>query len=131
MTEINIWAVGAAAIASFIFGALWYSPILFLKPWSRESGVDPEAPIPHPARVYGLTFILTLVSAVALAIMLGSGSGLGTALGTGACTGAFVVATSMGINYQFANRSLLFWCIDGGFHLCRFTVMGLVLGLWP
>jgi hypothetical protein len=31
--DINWLAVLAAAAASFLLGGLWYSPILFAKPW--------------------------------------------------------------------------------------------------
>ena len=45
MNEINIWAILVATVASFAFGALWYSPLLFLKPWSREAGINPDGNI--------------------------------------------------------------------------------------
>ena len=130
MNEINIWAVLVAAVASFAFGALWYSPLLFLKLWSRESGVNPDAHLANPARVYGLTFVLTLLTSFALAILLGAQPQLSVAVATGAGAGICLVATSLGINYQFANRSLLLWSIDSGFHILRFLVMGVALGLW-
>ena len=41
-----------------------------------------------------------------------------------------MVAASFGINYQFANRSLTLWLIDGGYHTVQFLLFGLVLGLW-
>lgn len=37
--EINYIAVFAATIASFIFGMLWYSPLLFGKQWMELSGM--------------------------------------------------------------------------------------------
>ena len=40
------------------------------------------------------------------------------------------VATSFGINYAFAQRSLKLWLIDGGYHLLQFALYGLILGLW-
>lgn len=49
MNEINIWAILVATVASFALGVLWYSPLLFLKPWSREAGVNGEANIANPA----------------------------------------------------------------------------------
>jgi hypothetical protein len=39
-------------------------------------------------------------------------------------------AIAAGINYQFAQRSLRLWLIDGGYHLVQFLLFGLVLGLW-
>ena len=48
----------------------------------------------------------------------------------GLLAGAGMVAASFGINYQFANRSLTLWLIDGGYHTVQFLLFGLVLGLW-
>ncbi|MES2018340.1 MAG: DUF1761 domain-containing protein [Pseudomonadota bacterium] len=36
---------------------------------------------------------------------------------------------SPGINYQFANRSIKLWLIDGGYHAVQFVLFGLVFGL--
>ncbi|MBV1951783.1 MAG: DUF1761 domain-containing protein [Cycloclasticus sp.] len=130
MNEINISAVFAATFVSFIFGALWYSPLLFLSRWCKETGVDPNKNISNPARVYGVTFLFTLISAFALAIILGEEPELFTALLTGGLVGAGLVVTSMGVNYQFAGRSLMHWLIDSFFQIFRFIIMGLVLGLW-
>jgi len=71
MNEINIFAVLAATFASFIFGAVWYSPLLFLTRWCKEVGVDPHKEVSNPVKVYGITFFLTLFSAFILAIILG------------------------------------------------------------
>ena len=42
MPEFNIWAVLVAALASFVLGGLWYSPMLFGKAWQRETGLSDE-----------------------------------------------------------------------------------------
>ena len=59
------------------------------------------------------------------------GSGALSGLGTGSVVGACFVATSYGINYQFANRSVAALLIDGGYHVLQFAAFGLVLGAWP
>ncbi len=130
MNEINIMAVLASAIACFVFGALWYSPILFLKRWCKETTVDLNKSITNPGKVYGITFILTLLAAFAFAWLLGPKPDLPVAIFSGALAGIGMVAASMGINYQFANCSLTHWLIDSGFHICRFVIMGVILGLW-
>jgi Protein of unknown function (DUF1761) len=40
---VNYWAVLVAAAAVFVLGWLWYSPLLFYKPWMRLRGMDPVA----------------------------------------------------------------------------------------
>jgi hypothetical protein len=49
----------------------------------------------------------------------------------GLLIGLCFVAASFGVNYQFANRSLKAWLIDGGYHALQFAAFGLVLGAWP
>jgi len=130
LNEINLYAVLAATFGSFIFGALWYSPLLCLSRWCKETDVNMNENIANPAKVYGITFALTFVSALVLSLFLGVNPELNTSIISGALLGVGVVATSMGINYQFANSSFMHWVIDAGFHIIRFAIMGCVFGLW-
>src|SRR5207247_2062134 len=43
MLPVNYVAVLVAAVAVFVLGWLWYSPLLFYKPWMRLRGMDPVA----------------------------------------------------------------------------------------
>src|SRR2546430_15199076 len=43
MVHVNYLAILAAAVAVFVLGWLWYSPLLFYKPWMRLRGMDPVA----------------------------------------------------------------------------------------
>jgi len=128
MESVNLLAVLLAAASSFLLGGLWYSKALFLEPWLRASGAIPQAG--HPARVFGVSFVLALIAAAAFALWLGPAPPLALALQRGLIVGACFVAASFGINYQFAGRSPLLLAIDGGYHVAQFTLYGLVLGLW-
>jgi hypothetical protein len=129
MDGINFWAVLLAAVSVFMLGGLWYGP-LFKNAWCREAGVDPYATPPHPARTFGSAFVLALVAAVVFAWWLGPAPALDDALCKGLAAGAGIAATSFGINYAFAQRSLKLWLIDGGYHTLQFVLYGLILGLW-
>jgi hypothetical protein len=129
MGDLNPWAILVAAASSFLLGGLWYGP-LFKDAWCRAAGVDPDKPAGHPVRVFGVSFLLSLVAATAFAWMLGDIEGLGFAVGMGVLVGLGWVATSFGINYQFAGRPWSLWAIDGGYHTLQFALYGLVLGLW-
>ena len=129
MPEINFLTAVLCTIASFICGALWYSPLLFMKPWSRAAGVDPKMKIDNPAKIYGLTFIMTLVSAFAMVLIVGNNADAGKIVLAVLAVGIGTTATSLGINYQFSGRTFKHWLIDSGFHLVRFAVMGLVIWL--
>src|SRR6266480_4920531 len=43
MVHVNYVAVLVATVAVFVLGWLWYSPLLFFKPWMRLRGMDPVA----------------------------------------------------------------------------------------
>ena len=43
MGHVNYLAVLVAAVSVFVLGWLWYSPLLFFKPWMRLRGMDPAA----------------------------------------------------------------------------------------
>lgn len=125
---MNHWAILLAAVSSFLLGGLWYSPVLFGNTWNRENGGVP--PAGHPARVFGVALLFSLLAATCFAWWLGPAPSLPAALQAGALAGGGLVAASFGINYQFAQRSFTLWLIDGGYHLLQFLLFGLVLGLW-
>ena len=130
MQHVNLVAVIAAALSSFLLGGLWYSKVLFGPTWQREAG-DPRKPAQgHPAKVFGLSFLFALIAAFAYAWLIPPGASASASLVQGLLVGAGFVAASFGINYQFANRSGLMWLIDGGYHTVQFAIYGLILGLW-
>ena len=128
--DINLWAVIVAALTSFLLGGVWYSPVLFLRPWNKAMRRSEEEQQAHPARVFGLSFLFAVVSAYLFAWLIGPQPDLRTALTMGLIVGLGFVALSFGINYQFADRPFRAWFIDGGYHTLQFVLYGLVLGLW-
>ena len=127
--SINFLAVLVAAASSFALGGLWYSPALFLKPWNKAMGRS-DKDNGHPARVFGLSFVFALVAAFIFAMLLGPSPVLSEAWKAGLLVGVGFVAMSLGINYQFANRPIVAWLIDGGYHTTQFVPYGLILGAW-
>ena len=118
-----------ATASAFVLGGIWYGP-LFKNAWCRENGTDPDAPpAGHPARIFGIAILSALVAAGAFAAYVGPAPALPVALQAGALVGLGWVATSFGINYAFAGRSLKLWLIDGGYHVLQFALYGLILGL--
>ncbi len=128
--DINFWAAGVAAVAGFVLGGLWYSHRVFGLAWNREAGRGVEAHQPHPPRVFAVSFVFALATAVVFAAALGPKPALAAALQQALLVGAGFVAASLGITYQFANLSLKMSLIDGGYHVARFVVYAVILGLW-
>lgn len=134
MEDINYLAVIAAAASAFFFGGLWYSPKVFGAIWGRAAGYtvpsDDTKKQKHGPIVFTISFLLSLVAAYVFAIYLGEDPELGTATKHGFLIGLGFVATSFGINYLFARRSMKLLLIDAGYHIVQFTLYGLILGLW-
>ncbi len=127
--DINIWAVIVAAASSFLLGGIWYSPVLFLNAWNTAMGRS-EQDNGHPARVFGLSFLFTLVSAFAFALLIGREPQLIEAVQAALLVGIGFVAMSFGVNYQFANRPIDALLIDSGYHTGQFLLYALILGSW-
>ena len=132
MPEFNIWAVLVAAVSAFVLGSLWYSPMLFGKPWQREAGVSEEQiKNANMGLIFGLAFVLSLVASLVFALFLGPRPPVSLGLGAGFAAGLCWVGASFGINYLFERRSLKLFLINAGYHTVQFTIIGLVLALRP
>ena len=130
MESINWLAVLAATVSSFMLGGLWYSPMLFAKPWQRAAGLSDETlKAGNPAMIFGGSFVLALLASVMFAMFLGPKPALGFAAGAGFSAGLFWVATSFGINGLFERKPLVLVLINGGYHTLQFTLIGVMLGL--
>ena len=130
MWEMNWIAVLGAALAGFVIGGLWYGPLLG-KAWQAESGLSDEAmKNANMAKIFGLTFVLNLVSSFILGHVMATyqhpGIHISAMIGFG--VGLGFVATSIGVNYLFARKSLKLFLIDGGYWTVVYTVMGAVFG---
>lgn len=130
MSNLDLWAVLIAAVSSFALGGLWFSPLMFGNLQEREMRRRGEAAPPATPPVFAISFALTLLEAFALAWLLGVAPGLPRGVGTGLLVGACFAATGTGINYLYTGRGFRLWLVDGGFHVARFAVYGLVLGMW-
>ncbi|MEZ5463549.1 DUF1761 domain-containing protein [Dokdonella sp.] len=132
MPEFNIWAVIAAAVSAFVIGGLWYSPALFGKVWQREAGIsDEKLKSANMPMIFGLSLVLSLIAAVVFALFLGPRPPLALGLGAGFAAGLCWVGASFGINYLFEGKSLKLFLVNAGYHTVQFTVIGLILALWP
>ena len=74
-------------------------------------------------------FVLRLLAAIAFAVPARPEARAARwACSAASLVGLAFVATSFGINYAFAQRSLKLWLIDGGYHILQFALYGLILG---
>lgn len=132
MNAIDHFAVIVAALSAFLVGGLWYSPLLFAKPWMAAAGITEEQTRQaNMARIFGVSFVWVLLGAYVFAMFLGPAPSLALGAGAGLAVGLFWVAGSFAVNYQFEQRPLKLLLINGGYHTVQYAVIGLVLAAWP
>lgn len=128
---LNLWAVLVAAISAFVLGGLWYAPFLFGGAWKGANGFGSEEPPPARAKVFAVSFVLSLVMAVNLAIFLNDPK---TNLVWGATAGFLAgfgwVAMGIGIVSLFERRPWSYVLVNGGYLTVALVVIGAILGGW-
>ena len=136
--HLNWIAVLAAAIAAMVLGFLWYSPVLFAKPWAREMGYDlndkakMEEMRKGAGRAYGGSFVASLISAFTLALILHGLRAESLDFGLMASFHIWLgfVATVQFTGALFAKQSMKLFGINTGYQLVCYLVMGAILTLW-
>jgi len=129
---INWWAVLAAFVIRMVVGYLWYSPVLFVKPWQALTGVTPESMKAGLGKAIGVDIVLSLVMAFALANIIGASGITDWANGAGAGFWTwlgFVLATHLPL-WAYENRPLKLIAINVSHNLLALVLMGAVLGGW-
>jgi hypothetical protein len=130
MPAINWLAVIAAALSMFVLGAVWYSPLLFVKAWAKAAGLE----IDYEKRgnfavILGISFVLTLIMAANLAFFTAP-LDLGGTIAAAIAAGLGWAALSLWVISLFERRPLAYVLINGGYLTVGFVLMGLILGLW-
>lgn len=134
LANINYFAVAVAAIASFVFGGIWYSALS--RHWMDAVGRPPESTGKESFGLYLLTFFAQCVMAWMLAGVLVhlSRGGVPMSLRMGLITAAFLwfgfVVTTMSVNYAFHGAKTKLTLIDGAHWLGVLLIQGGVLGYW-
>ncbi len=130
--HFNHLAVFVSAIILWLLGALWYSPLLFAKPWvaivGRQMGEKPKGV------VHGMiaSFIGDLLVAFILAHFVYWSGGLG--YGWGAFIGFIAwMGFVLGPLYPqriYEGRPFTYFAINAGYWLVGLMVAGGVLSVW-
>ncbi|MFH0840979.1 MAG: DUF1761 domain-containing protein [Bacteroidota bacterium] len=130
-SNLNWLSIIAAAVSAFVLGALWYSPILFVKRWMKETGITEEsAKDSNMVKIFGLSFLLSLVASFFLALFIGADAGGGFGAIASFMAGLGWVFTFIGITYLFERRSLAHFLINSLYSIASLTLMGFIIGVW-
>ena len=130
MPQVNWLAIIVSAVAMFGLGAVWYSPMLFVKQWAKAAGINREgSPGQGFALVMAAAFVLTLLMAANLAFFT-AGLALWPTVGAAVAAGLGWATFSLWIISLFEQRPFTYVLINGGYLTVGFALMGLILGLW-
>jgi hypothetical protein len=131
---INWWAVIVAAILRLVVGSIWFSPIAFVKPWQKLTGVTPDSMQKGLGKAIAIDAMMSLILSFILLHAVMYATGLNPTLWSGAGVGGinwlgFVLATHLPL-WAYENRSLKLIAIGTGSNLVSFVLMGALFGLW-
>jgi hypothetical protein len=129
---INFLALAVATLAKMVLGALWYSPLLFAKPWMKLVNCTPEqlkAGMPKAllTDVIG-TFIQAFVLVHAVHYAGANSIGLGAAVGFLNWLG-FIAVTTLAITI-YEQKPFRLFLINNGFQLLSLLIMGAIVAVW-
>jgi Protein of unknown function (DUF1761) len=136
--HVNWLAILVAAISTMVLGFLWYSPVLFAKPWMREMGYDlndkarMEEMKKSAGPAYGGSFVASLVSAFVLALLFNWFQNYTVRFGllVGFHVWLGFVATVQFTGALFMKQSMKLFAINTGYQLVCYLVMGAILAVW-
>lgn len=135
---VRILPVVVAAVACMILGFLWYSPLLFAKPWMVLMGYDPndKAKLDElrksAGKTYTLAFVASLISAFVLSKIIAVttvntafyGMKVAFAVWLGFVTTVQLTAA------LFGKQPSKLYLINTGYQLVCYLVMGAILAAW-
>jgi hypothetical protein len=136
MVHVNYIAVLVAAIAVFVLGWLWYSPLLFYKPWMRARGMDPAAAMAG-AKMPGGKLVVELLRCIVLAYIIAR---FATLLGISSWMGAVHFGFLLWIGFPvilligsmlWENTPPKVAAIHAGDWLVKMLVIPIIVSVWP
>lgn len=137
--SINLPAILAAWLVSFVSGFLWFGPKTLFPLWWKLMGKSP-AEVPGGGRnmmvTFGSVLIGQLISIVTLALVMNPLIELGQVSGAldGALVGlllGFGIAGAAALGHRmFAGHGLVVWLIESGNDILNLGIAGAILATW-
>lgn len=133
LSSINHLAVLVATVIYFFIGALWYSPLLFAKPWMEALNINPgNIDKTGMAKIMSLTFLSNYFILFCVAVLIHltgiSGAAGGFKLGL-LCGVGFVFATQY-INSLYEKRPMKLLLINSGYAVVGIITGAIILAIW-
>lgn len=138
MIEVNYLALLVAGVAAMAVGFLWYSPVLFAKPWMKLMGYTKES-MEKEKQAMGKTYMISFLATLVMGYMLAHVMALSISyfnypvLQAGLTTAFWMwlgfVAPVQLTDVLFGSKKWNLFFINTGYQLVSLLTMGLVLGL--
>ena len=129
MMDVDWLAIILCAVVYMIVGSLWYSPLLFVKPWMKLIGTKKMGNASDLPKLLVISFISGLVMAYVLSVIFEAVEP--ATIIDGAMGGFWIwfgfVATFGLVNTLYASRPLKLFFIDTGYYLVSLVLMGMIL----
>jgi hypothetical protein len=133
--EINFLAVGLAALAGILIGAVWFGPKTFFPLWWRFLGRNPaEQPgTDNMALIFGSTFVAAVIQSIVMAVFINlaqqaTGSmDTVTGLAIGALVGVGFAATASVSHHLFGGFAIKAWVLEAGQDIVSLAAMGAII----
>lgn len=130
---MNPWAILVGGIIFWVLGAVWYSPVLFAKPWMAIVGLQ-KTDGRRPGMILAMTasFLCDLVVAFVLAHLImwadANTFGWGAFIGALAWIG-FIGATNLPQGL-YEGKPFKYFAINGGYWFFSLVIVGGMLAIW-
>ena len=135
--SLNYWPILIAAVASFAFGAVWYTTLS--RQWlaargrteAQVKGETGRSPVPFIVSFVALLIMAWMFAGILLHLARG---GTVMSVRSGLIAGFFLwlgfVITTLAVNHAFQGERRALTLIDGGHWLGVLLIQGAILGWW-
>lgn len=130
---MNLLGILVVSIIFMVVGSLWYSPLLFAKPWMKYLGmksmkVDQREMAPQYLMMFVAALIMSFVLERFIALLGVTGLFNGLLVGFWAWLGFIATYALSGV--AFEKRLWGLYWINVGYYLVALLIAGAILGMW-
>ena len=135
--DVRLLPVLIAAVAHFFLGMLWYSPVLFGKPWMKAVGMTEEKMKQVSGSDMGIRMVVALITGFIMAFVISYIFHLvGVATVREGLRGGFILWLGFVLPLQtspvlWEGRGMNYWMINASYWLVSMLVMSTILVVLP